>query len=215
MVITGPMFCGKTEELLKILRVEEYSDKKTVLFKHSIDDRYFPNDHQTGKSKVLTHDGIGRDAIVVRNSEGMHNYIKENEKKIDVIGIDEGHFYDDQIIPFCDYWGWKKGKLVIVSALNTDFRREPFRFKKIEDFSIPSDKHVGDLMAISDCKSLQARCTFKEISGSGNCGELAYFSQRLINGEPAPYDDSLILVAGKDSYEARCPDHHFVPGRPE
>jgi thymidine kinase len=47
------------------------------------------------------------------------------------------------------------------------------------------------------------------------CGENASRTQRLVNGEPARYDDPIILVGASEAYEARCRDHHTVPGHGE
>ena len=87
------------------------------------------------------------------------------------------------------------GYRVICGGLDTDFRGEPFGI-------------IGAILAMAEVVTkLTAICTV--------CGGLATRSQRLINGKPAYYDDPIILVGEKESYEARCRCHHVVLYRNE
>ena len=188
--VTGCMFCGKTEELIRRLRRENIACKKVILFKPKLDSRY-------SEDSVKTHDGISFDSINIENSDELYSYLD-----YDVIGIDEVQFFDESVITFCRKFG--ENKLIVVSGLNMDFRGEPFRFRD-------SFKHVGELLALSRVTYLTAVCTCEE--NGEICGREAEFSQRLINGKPASYDDKLVVVGGRETYEARCKKHHFVTGK--
>ena len=182
--ITGCMFCGKTEELIRRMRRESISGKKVVLFKPKIDNRY-------SEEYVTTHDGVSFRCITAENSDDLYGY------DADVIGIDEVQFLDDGVVRFCRKF---RNKLIIVSGLNTDFMGKPFKFKD-------SERHVGELMAISKVYYLSAICTCKE--NGEICGREANFTQRLANGKPVYHDDKLVVIGGKEQYEARC-EKHFV-----
>ena len=87
-----------------------------------------------------------------------------------------------------------RGIRVLVAGLDVDFRAEPFGPMPL-------------LMAQAEqVEKLSAICVV--------CGEAASRTQRLINGKPAQYDDPVILVGASEVYEARCREHHSVPGRP-
>ena len=159
--ITGSMFSGKSEELIRRLRRGIYAKQKVVVFKPAIDDRY----HKA--SEIMTHD--------------LTN--------VDVIGIDEVQFFDDEIVSIVEKLS-ADGHRVIVAGLDMDFRGEPFE---------PMPK----LMAVSEqVTKLQAVCAV--------CGSSSSRTQRLINGKPAKIDDPIILVGANESYEPRCRAHHIV-----
>lgn len=119
---------------------------------------------------------------------------------MDIIGIDEIQFFDDKILDFC--LGYSLERLIIVTGLNLDFRGEPFKFRN-------SKKHIGELMPYSQVTSLSAVCTYSD--NKKICGRDAYFTQRFINGKPAEYHSPLVLVGGKEKYEARCEMHFQRP----
>lgn len=107
-----------------------------------------------------------------------------------VVAIDEVQFFDDAIVSVVEDLA-ARGLRVIVAGLDTDFRGEPFG-------SIPQ------LMCIAEeVTKLHAICV--------TCGEEACRTQRLVNGQPARYDDPIIMVGASESYEARCRKHHLVP----
>ena len=118
----------------------------------------------------------------------------------DVVGIDEIQFFDAAIVGVCLELV-KRGVTVICSALATDFRGDPFRFKD-------SSQHIGEILAHAQVLTLRAICTHKE--NNTICGRDAMMTQRLINGKPAPRDSPLVLVGGAEAYEARCRAHHFI-----
>jgi thymidine kinase len=189
-IITGCMYAGKTAELLRRIRREMIAGRRVQLFKPQMDTRY-------SEQQVVTHDKTGIAAVPVSSTQELVAFLNDP----DVIGIDEVQFFDPAVIGFC-IEQVKNGKTVIVSALATDFRGEPFRFRN-------SSLHIGDLMPHGNVITLRAICTHKDENGK-ICGDDANMTQRLINGEPAPADSPLILVGSTDSYEARCRRHHFV-----
>lgn len=190
VVITGCMYAGKTAELQRRIRREMIAGRKVQLFKPVIDKRY-------GNEEVVSHDRHAIAAIPVQSAAEVVQFLNNP----DVVGIDEVQFFDAAIVGVCLELV-KSGKTVICSALATDFRGDPFRFKD-------SSVHVGELLAHAQVLTLRAICTYKD--NGAICGRDAMMTQRLIDGKPAPRDSPLVLVGGKEAYEARCREHHTVP----
>lgn len=179
-VVVGPMYSGKSEELIRRLRRAQIARQKIQVFKPSIDDRY-------SIDEVVSHNGEKIKAIPVKNSDEIYKLLSNDTE---VIGIDEVQFFDDGIIDLCRRLA-DKGLRVIVAGLDMDFRGEPFG-------------PTPNIMAIAEfVDKLTAVCVI--------CGHPANRTQRLINGEPASYNEPTILVGAKESYEARCRLHHQVP----
>ena len=110
-----------------------------------------------------------------------------------MVAVDEGQFFDLSLVTVCSLLA-DRGKRVIVAGLDMDFRGMPFG-------------PMPQLMAVADVlDKLTALCVV--------CGEPASFTQRLIDGEPAKYDDPLILVGSTETYESRCRLHHMMPALP-
>lgn len=114
-VISGCMFAGKTEELIRRIKVLEFAKKNVLVFKPAIDNRY-------SDTRVVSHAGSSTESIVVPDSRSILDFIKEDT---DVIAIDEVQFFDPEILLVVDYLA-KQGKRVMVAGLDTDFRAEPF-----------------------------------------------------------------------------------------
>lgn len=139
---------------------------------------------------IYSHNGSKLKATCIENPEEILKVVKHD---IEVIAIDEAQFFDDRIIEVCQILA-NQGKRVIVAGLDQDFRGEPFG-------PIPA------LLAIAEyVDKLQAICMV--------CGRPATRTQRLVNGKPADYNDPTILIGAKESYEARCRQHHEVTNRP-
>ena len=183
-VVTGSMFSGKSEELIRRLRRAEYAKQKIVAFKHAIDNRY-------GEEGVFSHGNDSFRAYPVSDVSQMEEIMEKNVDA-EVIGIDEVQFFGEKVVEFCKKYV-EYGKRVIVAGLDMSFRAEPY-------------EPVPELMSIADqVDKLHAICMV--------CGKPAYASQRLINGEPAYYDDPLVMVGANENYEARCRRHHIVRHR--
>ena len=181
-VITGVMFSGKSEELMRRVRRSLIAGRRVQAFKSHLDDRY------RGRYEVSSHDGSGLAAIPVSTSREIAEHTPDG---IEVVAIDEAQFLDDGVVPVVNAMA-DQGIRVILSGTDMDFRGEPFG-------PIPA------LLAVAEqVDKLHAICV--------KCGELATRNQRLINGEPAPAEGPTIQVGGSESYEARCRRCHQVPG---
>ena len=178
-VICGPMFAGKTEELIRRVIRMDYAKKKYVIFKPTIDNRY-------SESEVVSHNKRKVNAICVSNTKEIDKYITD---ETEAVIIDEVQFFDEDIIRKAHELA-ENGLRVIVGGLDSDFRGIPFN-------------NVAQLLAMAEkVTKLTAICVC--------CGEDATKTQRIINGMPAKYDDPIILVGEKESYESRCRRCHAV-----
>ena len=178
-VIAGCMFAGKTEELIRRIKVLEFAKKNIKIFKPAIDDRY-------SVTKIVFHAGSSVEALVISKAIDIFDYVDE---ATDVVAIDEVQFFDESITEVCDILA-KQGKRVMVAGLDTDFRGEPFGMMST---LITEAEFVTKLTAV---------CSV--------CGSPATRTQRLVDGNPASYNDPLILVGASESYEARCRHCHEV-----
>lgn len=179
-VITGSMFCGKTDELIRRLRRATIARQKVQVFKPAIDDRY-------NAVKVTSHAGSEFDAIPIQSASDI---LKKLDGDTTVVAIDEAQFFDDEIVDIAEQLA-NDGLRVIVAGLDTDFRGEPFG-------PIPTLMSKAEIV-----DKLHAICMV--------CGEAASRTQRLVNGEPARYEDPVVIVGASELYEARCRKHHLVP----
>lgn len=184
-VICGCMFSGKSEELMRRLRRAEIAKQKVMVFKPDIDNRY-------GLANVSSHDGRKYEAIPIKHPADMLEHLS-NGDQITVVGVDEAQFFDDSIVAVSRKLA-DEGVRVIVAGLDLDFRAEPFG---------PMPALLAEAEQVD---KLHAICVIS--------GEPATRTQRLINGEPARYDDPIIMIGAQDSYEARSRQHHIVPGKP-
>ena len=113
-VITGSMFSGKTEELIRRMRRAEIAKMNTCLFKPFIDNRY-------SSKHVVSHNQSKLESIIVKTP----NEIIKHSKKMDVVGIDEAQFFNKNIIDVCKNLANRKIR-VIVAGLDTDYKGLPF-----------------------------------------------------------------------------------------
>lgn len=134
-VVTGPMYSGKTTELLQRAQRFRYCDFKTVIFKPTIDDRY------STESEVITHTGLKETHNVVVATTLDESLIPEGTN---VVCIDEGQFFPN-IVTFSEECR-KKGYRVIISCLDMTSELKPF-------------PNMGDLFCIADnVTKLKAVC---------------------------------------------------------
>lgn len=182
-VISGCMFAGKTEELIRRINVLEFAKQKIIVFKPRIDNRY-------SESKIASHAGSQVESILIDKASDILDHITED---IDVVAVDEVQFLDEDIIEVCDMLA-AKGIRVMVAGLDTNFRGEPFG---VMPTLLTTAEFVTKLTAV---------CV--------QCGAPATRTQRIVDGKPAQWDDPLILVGAKESYEARCRHCHEIIGKP-
>jgi thymidine kinase len=171
-LIIGPMFCGKSTELLRRIRKYEIVDKKCICIKYSKDNRYEDVSQESGR-QIKTHDKVSYPAIV---TSCLHE-VMDTVMEYDVIGIDEGQFFGD-LDDFCEVIA-NKGKVVIIAALDGDFRRRSFG--KVCDL-IPRAEDVIKL------KAMCMNCKQKEAS----------FTKRLTESQ------DLELIGGAETYKPTC-----------
>ena len=184
-VISGVMFAGKSEELIRRVRRAVIAKKKVQVFKSHLDDRY------SGVFTVSSHDGTIVEAEPVQSSVEIMARVRPDTE---VVAVDEAQFLDQGIVLVANALA-DRGVRVILAGTDSDFRAEGFG-------AMPA------LMASAEIiDKMHAICVV--------CGGPATRNQRLINGKPAPYDSPQIMVGGRESYEARCRHCHDVPRKDE
>lgn len=114
-VISGCMFAGKTEELIRCINVLSYAKKNIIVFKPKIDNRY-------SDSEIVSHSGAKVPCLVVEKAQDI---LKKIEADTEVVAIDEVQFFDKDIVEVCEYLA-DKGIRVMVAGLDKDFRGESF-----------------------------------------------------------------------------------------
>jgi thymidine kinase len=113
-VITGSMFSGKTEELIRRLRRAQFAGLKVEIFKPSLDNRY-------SETRVVSHD----DKSIISTPVDNASAILLLAGNVDVIGIDEAQFFDDSIIEVCNELA-DNGIRIVIAGLDMDFMGKPF-----------------------------------------------------------------------------------------
>lgn len=184
-VISGSMYAGKTEELLRRLRRLDYAKKAYLVFKPQIDNRY-------SEDEVVSHDHTKIKSICISKASEIRNHV--GGKGLYAVAIDEVQFFDEEVIAICEQLA-DKGIRVIVAGLDRDFRGEPFG---VMPSLLARAEYVTKLNAICQV-----------------CGAPATRTQRLIDGKPAHINDPIILVGAKEQYQARCRHCHQVLGKDE
>jgi len=151
------------------------------------------------ETRVFVHElGVNRTGHVLFSRSGKSIGAKpvrspDEVYGADVLAVDEAHFWNQfQVRQLVEL---SRDHEVIVAGLDTSFRGEPF-------------DGMAYLLAMADSVT-------KVVAVCARCGEPATRTQRLINGEPAPWDSPVVLPGGDDMYEPRCERCHEVPGRPE
>ena len=143
-------------------------------------------DKRYHEERIVSHNHVDFEAKPVSTPEEILDEVKIETS---VVAIDEVQFFTSQIVDVCEELA-AQGKRVIVAALDTDFRGVPFG-------------PIPDLMAKAELvDKLHAICVV--------CGEEASRTQRIIDGEPAAFDDPVVLVGAAEKYEARCRHCHKV-----
>ena len=114
-VIVGPMFSGKSEELIRRLKRAEIARQRVQIFKPVIDQRYAQKD-------IVSHSGLGLPSEVVNNAAEV---LEKVQPRTEVVGIDEGQFLGEGLVDTCVRMA-DAGKRVIVTGLDTDYLGRPF-----------------------------------------------------------------------------------------
>ena len=174
-VVCGPMFSGKTEELIRRIRRVEYARMRAIVFKPEIDQRY-------AKDMIVSHSEQKISSVPVSNVERIRAYLGSCPQPFHVVGLDEVQFFDKDVIYLCEDLV-NAGVRVIAAGLCEDYLGRPFG-------------PMPELLAHADMISkLWAVCM--------KCGAPASKSQRLSKpGQKT--DDTQVLVGAASVYEARC-----------
>src|SRR3954467_1929770 len=184
-VISGVMFSGKSEELIRRVRRATIARRKVQVFKSHLDSRYI------GLYSVSSHDGTELEASPVDSAAEIFRLIRP---ETEIVAIDEAQFLDPHIVNAATELADRGGRGILAGS-DADFRGA----------SVAS---LGELVAVAELvDKLQAICVI--------CGDPACRNQRLIDGKPARYDSPTIMIGGRESYQARCRHCHKVPRRDE
>ncbi len=160
------MFSGKTEELIRRLKRAKIANLKVEIFKPAIDVRY-------DAIKIVSHDENAIQSTPIESSQTLLLMAQD----VDVIGIDEAQFFDNEIANVCDELALR-GVRVIVAGLDMDYTAKPFG-------------QMPFLLAKADyITKLHAICM--------KCGNIANYSYRIIPNEEQ------IMLGAKNVYEPRC-----------
>ncbi len=176
-VITGCMFSGKTEELIRRIKRAKIEKKNFLIFKPKIESRYSP-DH------IVTNDGIKFPCMVVDSEkpEEILDIVKKHND-VDVVAVDEVNLFSRKIVDVCEELA-KNSIRVIATGLDLTSWGEPFH-------------PMPELMAKADfVDKLQAVCV--------KCGLFATRTQKIVDEEPVKHGEHMVLIGGADKYEARC-----------
>ncbi len=172
-VVVGSMYSGKSEELIRRLKRAKIARQKVQVFKPKIDDRY-------SKEEIASHSGIKFRSKPVSNSTELMSEVKHDTE---VIGIDEGQFFDGGLVGVANDLA-NQGKRIIIAGLDQDFMGRPF-------------EPMPQLLAIAEfITKTHAICV--------RCGDTASYSQRTFESEER------VAVGASGMYEARC-RQCFVP----
>ena len=165
-VICGSMFSGKTEELIRRLKRVKIANLRVEIFKPAIDTRF-------DEVKIVSHDTNAITSTPVENSHAILMLAHD----VEVVGIDEAQFFDDEISNVCEQLA-QKGIRVIVAGLDMDYQGNPFG-------------QMPNLLAKADyITKLHAICQV--------CGNIANISYRKTK------EGGQVLLGEKDIYEPRC-----------
>jgi thymidine kinase len=165
-VICGSMFSGKTEELIRRLRRAQIANLKVGIFKPLTDDRYHPEN-------IVSHDEKSIQSIPVPDAKS----ILEQVSSVDVVGIDEAQFFDEDLPEVCETLALR-GTRVIVAGLDMDYLGKPFGQMPV---LLSKAEYITKLHAI--CMQ---------------CGNIANYSYRKTGNAEQ------LILGKKDLYEPRC-----------
>lgn len=161
--------------------------RRAIIAKQAVQVFKHDIDQRFSVTQVYSHNGQKIEAHPIKEPQQILHLL---QPQTTVVAVDEVQFFDESIVEVAEELAGRDLR-VIIAGLDMDFRGEPFG-------ALP---HL--LCCAEEVTKLHAICVV--------CGEPAHRSQRLVNGQPAHYDDPIIMVGADESYEARCRKHHVVP----
>jgi thymidine kinase len=166
-VIAGSMFSGKSEELIRRLRRAKIARQKVQVFKPNIDSRFSDN-------HIVSHSEMRHESSNISSAKEV---LEKIEPGTEVVGIDEGQFFDEELVNVANELA-RRGMRVIIAGLDQDYTGKPF-------------EPMPQLLAIAEyITKTHAICM--------RCGQPANYSQRTFESEER------VAVGASDKYEARC-----------
>ena len=147
-------------------------------------------DDRYSTTEIASHAGSKVPCIVISEAKEILNHVNYDT---DVVAIDEVQFFDEDVVDICEYLA-DSGLRVMVAGLDKDFRGEPFGV-------------LPDLLT-------RAEFVTKLTAVCAKCGAPATRTQRIINGEPASFNDPIVLIGAKEAYEPRCRHCHEIVEKP-
>ena len=172
-VIAGSMFSGKSEELIRRLRRARIARQKVQVFKPELDSRFSDNE-------IVSHSEMRHDSS---NSRSAEEILAKVDPDTEVVGIDEGQFFDNKLVTVANELA-RRGVRVIIAGLDQDYTGKPW-------------EPMPQLLAIAEYITKTHAICMK-------CGQTANYSQRTFESEER------VAVGASDKYEARCRSC-FVP----
>lgn len=166
-VIAGSMFSGKSEELIRRLRRAKIARQKVQVFKPEIDSRFAENE-------IVSHSEMRHDSA---NSRSAAEVLAKVDPDTEVVGIDEGQFFDNELVNVANTLA-QRGVRVIIAGLDQDYTGKPW-------------EPMPQLLAIAEYITKTHAICMK-------CGQPANYSQRTFKSEER------VAVGASDKYEARC-----------
>ena len=166
-VIAGSMFSGKSEELIRRLRRARIARQKVQVFKPELDSRF-------SESQIVSHSEMRHDSA---NSRSAAEILEKVDADTEVVGIDEGQFFDNDLVNVANTLA-QRGVRVIIAGLDQDYMGNPW-------------EPMPQLLAIAEYITKTHAICMK-------CGQPANYSQRTFESE------ELVAVGASDKYEARC-----------
>ncbi len=199
VVIYGNMFSNKTGTLInEIETLRNYGKKRICVIKPKTDTR-------SGTGFIKNSKGLQMEAFEVPGNtpSEIFDVIRREELKqgsdFNIIAIDEVQFFTPPLSIFQTVKELlRKGYDVIVAGLSLDFKGEPFGVTL---------QLIGLCDDVRDVINLHSRCH--------ECGEQGDLPQRLVDGNPVPYNSDQLKVGGEETYQARCYKCHELPGKPD
>jgi thymidine kinase len=166
-VIAGSMFSGKSEELIRRLRRAKIARQKVQVFKPEIDSRFSDN-------QIVSHSEMRHESA---NSRSAAEILGKVDPDTEVVGIDEGQFFDNDLVAVANELA-RRGVRVIIAGLDQDYTGKPW-------------EPMPQLLAIAEYITKTHAICMK-------CGQPANYSQRTFESEER------VAVGAADKYEARC-----------
>lgn len=179
-VITGPMFSGKTDFLIRKVQRYDLMGLTSIVFRPAVDTR---------TEALVSRSGLNYgDILTVNDHEDIWKIVEDDRNLLDVVAVDEAQFFGAGLIQVLNTMA-NHGHAVYAAGLDRDFMKRPF------------GPMPGLLVTADEVTKLTAVCAV--------CRREATLTQRLIDGLPATPDDPLVVIGGMgdERYEARCRTH--------